>query len=166
MTDIIIWPGWIAGAAIGLFVIAMFWLTGRQLGVSSVYATPFAWISGLSFFSLGEFSQLNNWRLWFVIGIPLGAALAVLTSPDVELGVTLSMGPWYDKVLPEALWAKSVLLFTGGIMIGAGARMAGGCTSGHAISGCSLLNPASLLAAPLFFVGGLITVQMIGYFLT
>jgi uncharacterized membrane protein YedE/YeeE len=46
-------------------------------------------------------------------------------------------------------------------MIGFGARLAGGCTSGHAIAGMSKLNATSLLAAMGFFAGGIVMVQML-----
>ena len=45
--------------------------------------------------------------------------------------------------------------------MGIGARMSGGCTSGHVIVGCSLLNPASLIAGVVFFAGGLLVVQLL-----
>lgn len=52
-----------------------------------------------------------------------------------------------------------------GMLMGVGARLAGGCPSGHVISGCALLNPPNLLAGALFFAGGLITAQLLfGFF--
>ena len=58
--------------------------------------------------------------------------------------------------------AKSfIILLVGGLMVGFGARYAGGCTSGHAISGISNLQPASLLAVVGFFIGGLLMTHVL-----
>ena len=54
-----------------------------------------------------------------------------------------------------------VILALGGLMVGFGARYAGGCTSGHAISGISNLQPASLLAVVGFFIGGLLMTHVL-----
>ena len=58
-------------------------------------------------------------------------------------------------------WQNIVILVLGGFMVGFGARYAGGCTSGHAISGISDLQPASLLAVVGFFIGGLAMTHLI-----
>ena len=61
---------------------------------------------------------------------------------------------------------KGILLaIAGGFMVGFGARYAGGCTSGHAITGLANLNPPSLIATIFFFVGGLGVTWGLGHFL-
>lgn len=158
MLESYIWVGWQAGIAIGFFVVLHFWLTGRSLGCSSAYGHACGRLTGHSYFKLGTYSRSNDWRLWFLLGTPLGGLLAVMTTP-ADWQATLSLGAFYDSVLPQSTWAKGLILTLGGFLIGLGARMADGCTSGHTISGISLLAPASLLASALFFVGGLVTVQ-------
>jgi uncharacterized membrane protein YedE/YeeE len=64
-------------------------------------------------------------------------------------------------VLPEALWAKALVLVAGGFAIGYGSRAAGGCTSGHSISGVSMLNPPSVVASAGFLIGGIAAVQVL-----
>jgi uncharacterized membrane protein YedE/YeeE len=54
-----------------------------------------------------------------------------------------------------------IVIVGGGFLIGFGARYAGGCTSGHAISGIADLQLPSLVAVIFFFVGGLITTYLI-----
>jgi uncharacterized membrane protein YedE/YeeE len=54
-----------------------------------------------------------------------------------------------------------LLLLSGGLLVGFGARYAGGCTSGHAISGLSNLQLPSLIAVIGFFIGGLVIVHLI-----
>ncbi|MGB1318041.1 MAG: YeeE/YedE family protein [Flavobacteriales bacterium] len=55
----------------------------------------------------------------------------------------------------------AILLCLGGFLIGFGTRYAGGCTSGHSISGLSTLQPKSLIATLGFFIGGLISAHFI-----
>ena len=161
MSQISIWPAWVAGGLIGFYLIFQYWITGKQLGCSSSYCNPITRFSSLHFFSSGEFSSSNNWRLWFFIGIPVGSAIAVFTSPGGEWVASYSMGIRYDEVLSIGVIGKTLMVFMGGIMMGYGARMADGCTSGHALAGIALLNPVSLLAATLFFSGGIIAVNLL-----
>ncbi len=164
MTEVIVWSGWVGGLAVGLYALFQFIVSGKHLGVSTGFGNACSYFSKLSFFHKGDYENPNNWRLWFLIGLPLGGLLAALTSPG-EITLSFSLGAMYDQVLPQALWAKGLVLLVGGVMIGYGSRLAGGCTSGHAIAGLSLLNWPSLLAAAGFFVGGIVAVQLLfGFF--
>lgn len=160
MTEVIVWSGWLGGLAIGLYALSQFLLTGKLLGVSTAYGNVCSFISKAPFFHRGAYEQPNNWRLWFILGIPLGGFIAALSSPG-SIFLSLSLGTLYDTVFPQAVWAKALLLIAGGMMIGFGARMAGGCTSGHSIAGMSLLNPPSILASIGFFIGGIAVVQVL-----
>lgn len=160
MTEVIVWSGWVGGLAVGAYALLQWLVSGNALGVSTGFGNVCSLISNASFFHEGEYETANNWRLWFIIGIPLGGLLGALTSPG-EIVASFSMGQMYDSVLPQALWAKGLVLIMGGVMIGYGSRMAGGCTSGHAIAGMSMLNPPSLLASAGFFAGGMIMVQLL-----
>ena len=182
-SGMVIWAGWIGGIAIGLYSLLQLWISNKQLGCSLAYGNFCGMGSRLSYFHIGEFKQLNNWRIWFILGIPLGGFIALITSPDpmsdTLLGIPLygqisnfispvpsfewsmDMGTKYNQILPQSDWLKAIVVTIGGILMGLGARLAGGCTSGHVIAGCSLLNPASFIAAALFFIGGLVTVQLL-----
>jgi len=164
MTEVIVWSGWIGGIGVGLYAMLQLLLTSKLLGVSTGYGNICSYISRASFFHKGDYSDRSNWRLWFVLGLPLGGLLAGLTSPEV-FGVSFNLGMLYESVMPDALWLKGTVLFAGGIMIGIGARLAGGCTSGHSIAGLGLMNPPSILASAGFFIGGIIMVQSLFYFL-
>jgi hypothetical protein len=163
MSELIIWSGWVAGAAIGMYLLLQFWLTGKALGCSTGYGNFCGLLTKTSYFRRGEYAKLNNWRLWFALGLPLGGFIAAWTSgvvfqPSFEMGM-------YEQVLPSALWLRGAFLITGGTLIGYGARLAGGCQSGHAISGMALLNPPSVLASAGFFIGGIVAVQaLFGFF--
>lgn len=79
----------------------------------------------------------------------VGGLLASVTSGRFELRT--DMGPGFrDVVTGDPVW-MSVVLFVGGLMVGFGTRMAGGCTSGHGLTGCSRLHPVSLVATATFF---------------
>jgi len=161
----IIWAGWVGGIAIGLYSLFQLWVSNRQLGCSMAYGNFCSIGSRLSYFRVGEFKQVNNWRIWFIVGIPVGGIIAHATSPGATFNWSMSMGADYDNILPQSSWLKALVVMVGGLLMGLGSRMAGGCTSGHVISGCSLLNRASIVAAILFFVGGLLAVQILFWLL-
>lgn len=161
MTQVVVWSGWVGGLAIGAYTLLQLVLSGRALGVSTGFGNVCSLVSKSPFFHKGEFSDPTNWRLWFIIGLPLGGLIAVMTSPGATWSPSFHMGALYESVLPSALWAKGLVLMVGGVAIGYGSRMAGGCTSGHSIFGLALLNPPSIVASIGFFVGGIAVVQLL-----
>jgi uncharacterized membrane protein YedE/YeeE len=120
-----------------------------------------------------DWRQEGSWNLMFVAGIVLGGfvAGALFRNPDpvaisaatrdavAALGIQDQSG-----LVPQELfgWASLatlrgwLLLVGGGVLVGFGTAYAGGCTSGHGITGVSDLQPASFVALVSFFVGGLI----------
>jgi len=79
----------------------------------------------------------------------VGGLLAALTSGRFHL--RLDMGAGYRDVVTGNPVLMVVLLFVGGVLVGFGTRLAGGCTSGHGLNGCGRLSPASLVATATFF---------------
>lgn len=141
------WPWWFSGILIGLTVPLLFLLAGKAFGIS----TSFQQIGAMC--APGNFDYLKNhkwrsgiWTLVFVGGIVLGSFIATrfLSSNPIEF-------------LPETYHSigGAIRLITGGFLVGFGTRYAGGCTSGHAITGIANLNWPSLVATIFFFVGGL-----------
>lgn len=174
------WTWWVAGPLLGLVAPFVFWYGGKKWGVSRslqhLCAATFP--GGLEYFRY-DWRRQGAWSLAMVAGIVVGGFLGgrVLSSPDhvvaiseatradlVELGVTDFSG-----MVPSELFSFHallslpgvVLIVVGAFLVGFGARYANGCTSGHAISGLSLLQPSSLLAVVGFFVGGLISVHLL-----
>ena len=90
--------------------------------------------------------QSRRWRLQLALGLVLGAALWWLT-----------LGP--DTALSTQVPAWRLLL--GGVVAGYGARLAGGCTSGHGICGIASLKLPSVLAVMTFMATGFITAQLL-----
>jgi len=163
MTEVIVWPAWIGGIAVGCYAVFQLFLSGRPLGVSTGFTKVCGLVSKHPFFSSKKEESMKHWRLWFIVGIPLGGLLAAYTSPG-EIVASFSLGALYNSVLPGSVWLKGAVLMGGGILMGYGARRAGGCTSGHAISGIALLNAPSIVAGMGFFAGGIIAVQTLFYF--
>jgi uncharacterized membrane protein YedE/YeeE len=131
---------YIAGPAMGLCVVACRALFNGRLGVTGGYSE----IIG----KLSSRSLRFDWRGWFLIGVILGGTLfAVLAGgPDFH-----GYG-WLTRHLhgPAAPLIAPILLVSG-VLIGYGAKLAGGCTSGNGLSGTALLSPASLAATATFF---------------
>jgi uncharacterized membrane protein YedE/YeeE len=130
-------PWFIAGPIIGLCVVALYALANQRMGVTSSYAE----IGGV----LRGRVPAQSWRVWFFVGLAGGAALTGFLRGGLTTG--LSYGA-LGLVLP--LTALIPVLFIGGVLIGFGARWAGGCTSGHGISGVSSLSITSLGATCTF----------------
>ena len=164
------WPWYVAGPLLGLAVPLLLWL-GGSFGLSRSMAV----LCG------GErvaASASDRWHVAVAVGIALGGGLAVLTwgTPDVGAHVSdatradlAALGVTVSGWLPPELFSwhalatlpGAVSVVGGGLLVGFGARWAGGCTSGHAVSGLSALHRASLAAAVGFFAGGLVATHVL-----
>ena len=172
------WPWYVAGPLIGLTVPLLLVLGNRQFGVSSNlrHLCAIVWPSGVDYFRY-DWKRTGLWNLAFLAGICSGAWLAhwILAGspPDIspgtraalaELGITTVSGLAPASVLSwSALFSLRgfVSIVIGGFLVGFGTAYAGGCTSGHAISGLADLQLPSLLAVLGFFAGGLLTTFLI-----
>jgi uncharacterized membrane protein YedE/YeeE len=173
------WPWYVAGPLIALAMYLMFYF-GKKFGVSSNLETVCAMAGAGRFVDFFKFDwRKNKWNLVFVIGLIAGGfisdqwltpdqtiALNPQTVEDLsDIGFT-NAGTTY---LPDEIYGiKTMLSFKGffvllvaGILVGFGARYAGGCTSGHGIVGLSSLSKESFIAVGGFFIGGLIMTWLI-----
>lgn len=158
--QIVVWSPWIAGLAMGLFVVFHFWLMGKPAGCSTGYGNFCGLMfKNVEYFRVGEYSKLNNSKLWFLIGIPFGGLLSALSSPE-PWHFSFDMG-MYDSIFPQTDAGRAIWLILGGTLLGFGARLAGACTTGHALVGGAMLNPPSLLAGGIFFVSAFITTRLL-----
>jgi uncharacterized protein len=137
------WPFWAAGAALGAFVLLFFGATGKALGVSTGYYDACG--------ALTEPETRRSWRLPFLVGMVGGGLVAVLLGGGFT--PTASMG-MFDTLVTASLPAKAAILTGGGVLLGFGARLAGGCTSGHGIVGMALMARSSVTATLVFMVTG------------
>lgn len=138
-------PWYAAGPVLGLCVVAARLLINGRLGVTGGYSEIVGRVLGRS---LGF-----DWRGWFLIGIALGGAgFAIVTGgPDFHgYGWLTASLHGSDQVL------IAPILVLAGVLIGYGAKLAGGCTSGNGLSGTAMLSPAALTATATFFATAII----------
>src|SRR3954470_3999251 len=126
---------YVAGPVLGLCVVAVRVLFNARLGVTGGFSELVGRLAGGS--------ARFDWRGWFAIGVALGGTLFALLAggPDFH-----GYG-WLTDTFSGStrLWIAPILLIAG-LMIGYGAKLAGGCTSGNGLSGVSALSPASVVA--------------------
>ena len=173
------WPWYFSGFMVA-FVMFLLIIVGKRFGMSSNLRT-LCTICGagkkVSFFNFDWKAQ--QWNLIVVLGTIIGGYIAsnfltydmsVQINPvTIENLKSLGFNSAGKSYLPLELFDTSVfgniksmiLLSVGGFLVGFGARYAGGCTSGHAISGLSNLQLPSLIAVIGFFIGGLIMIHVL-----
>jgi uncharacterized membrane protein YfcA/uncharacterized membrane protein YedE/YeeE len=135
------WPAVVGGFAIGGFALLFLYFQNQMLGVSSGYLDVCQSIVG---------KQKLSWRVPFIIGIVLGGFVAAFVSGGFSLTTSAGL---YDLVA-SSLVIKALLFTLGGVLLGYGARVAGGCTSGHSIVGIAQMAPSSLIATAGFMLTG------------
>jgi len=173
------WPWYVSGPLIGLIVPLLLILGGKQFGVSENLRHICAACSfgEIHFFDY-NWRKKGMWNLLFALGTIIGGFLGgyVFRNPNPidisgetvadlrHLGIHNFQGfvpheifNWSSLGSPVGL----AVLVVGGFLIGFGSRYAGGCTSGHAISGLSNLQLAYLIAVIGFFIGVLIMTYFI-----
>jgi hypothetical protein len=173
------WSWYVSGPLIAL-VLFLLLMVGKRFGMSSNLRT-ICTICGAGktsdFFRFDWKAQ--QWNLIVVLGVIIGGFIAntfLTTDNSVSLNPKVvsdlrskgfnTAGKGY---MPDTLFSNEALsdpkilflLITGGILVGFGARYAGGCTSGHAISGLSNLQLPSLIAVMGFFIGGLTMIHFV-----
>jgi uncharacterized membrane protein YedE/YeeE len=172
------WPWYVAGPLVGLFVPALLLLGNKQFGISSNFRHVCAAVvpARVEFFRY-DWKNSGMWNLAFLAGIFVGGFIAARLLGTRDVAIT-----WETKVMltrlgvhdfsglaPREIFSWSNLqtlrgwgaIVGGGFLVGFGTAYAGGCTSGHAISGLAALERASLLAVIGFFAGGLICTYFI-----
>ncbi|RNI28127.1 YeeE/YedE family protein [Rufibacter immobilis] len=172
------WPWYVSGAVIALVMILLLFF-GKSFGFSSNFRTICAACGAGKHVPLFDFNwKTQIWNLLFLVGAVLGGAISSTviasdqavqisqaTIQDLQaLGFAPPQGLQPDELfgLETIFHLKNIwIMLGGGFLIGFGTRYAGGCTSGHAISGLSDLQWPSLVAVIGFFVGGLIMTHLL-----
>jgi uncharacterized membrane protein YedE/YeeE len=121
----------IGGMIIGFSVFLFFIFNGRMIGVSGIASN----------FLISKNNRIDN--LLFLIGLILGPLIySYFTKQKIEASITNSL----------------FLLIGGGILVGFGTKISGGCTSGHGISGVGRFSLRSIIATITFMIVGILTV--------
>lgn len=168
------WPWYVAGPLLALILFFMLYF-GKTFGFSSNLRTVCSMAGAgnvASFFDIDWKKQ--SWNLLFLVGTILGAWIAsnyLLIDHHIDINPKtisalqgLNIDANIDSYVPNEIFSADqlgsikvlIILLGGGFLIGFGTRWAGGCTSGHAITGISSLQLPSLIATIGFFIGGLI----------
>ena len=151
-------PWWLAGAAIGAITLLLLWVTNRRLGISTGFENLCALALRAPYFRRSEIARSQGWRLPFLGGLVLGGLLSALGGggwrPFWDMGI-------FDTTFGWGPAGKLAWMFVGGLFIGFGTRMAGGCTSGHGIFGNSNLERASIESTLAFLLAGIVTTNLV-----
>ena len=132
---------YIAGPSLGLLVVGLFLIANQPLGASGAYVQTANLVR--------RRADTVRWRAWYFLGIFVGGAVALV------LGTGMDVRPGYDSLVDQfSLPVATVVVFVGAIVMGYGARMAGGCTSGHGICGTAQRSAASWVATATFMASG------------
>ncbi|MEX1165690.1 MAG: YeeE/YedE thiosulfate transporter family protein [Hydrogenophaga sp.] len=143
------WQHYLAGGLlIGAGVSLLFVFTGLVGGMSSVFSSTWSFFSNHSYFQQARYRDTRLWRLVYGAGLVLGAAVWWWAFSDGSQGTT-----------EVPVWA----LVIGGFLVGYGARLGNGCTSGHGICGLGSLQWPSLLAVLTFMATAFLTANLVAW---
>jgi len=155
------WSPYLVGAGIGVLSWLTFYFADRPIGASSFYATIAGFIGKLisprHMESLKYFQKTPpraDYGFFFVVFTIVGGFIAAWTGGEFRNEWLHPM--WLDR-FGDSLALRVGIGFAGGVLMAFGARLAGGCTSGHGISGTLQLNAGSWLAVVAMFIGGIAT---------
>ena len=172
------WPWYVAGPLIGLFVPALLLVGNKSFGISgNLRHLCSAILPGRLEFFRYDWKRTGLWNLVFLAGVLIGGFLAShfgaphsinISSATVATLSHIGIHDFYG-VAPHELFTWHALLslrgfisiVAGGFLVGFGTQYAGGCTSGHAISGLANFELPSLIAVLGFFAGGLAATYLI-----
>ncbi len=160
------WSPYLVGLLIGVLTMLTFYFSDKPLGASTAYARVVGLIGksvapqrtkSLKYFQ--DNKPAIDWEVMLVTGVVLGAFVAAWTGG--ELTGEWIPGFWAARFGEDSLMSRVVASLAGGLLMAFGARMAGGCTSGHGISGALQLSVGSWLALVCFFIGGITTAMLL-----
>ena len=139
LSDRLAW--FVGGPILGLLIVGLFVVANQPLGASGAYVQT----SGL----IRPRSDVVVWRVWYFVG-------GLLVTQVFREGAEIRSG--YDAmrdVFP--LWATIPLVFGGATVLGYGAAVAGGCTSGHGMCGTAQRSLASMAVTVTFMATAILT---------
>lgn len=181
------WPWWLGGLALASVAIGYWLALGKLLGVSGSFAIALEpgdepeldgpeLAAALREATRAEFGEAavadapapapaafvgtrGRWasHVMLLVGITIGGTLGAWSRG--ALHVRTDLGPTFARVVGNG-WRAWLCLAVGGLLVGFGTQMAGGCTSGHGLCGTSRLRPGSL-AATIAFFGAAVAVSLL-----
>jgi uncharacterized membrane protein YedE/YeeE len=148
----------LAGTLIAAVTLVLLYVANRRLGISSDFEDVCSLVLSNAYFQRPAVRLGRPWRLPFVGGLLLGGFLSAATSGG--------WAPMWDAGRLDTIFALGraatlAWMFVGGLFIGFGTRLAGGCTSGHGIFGLSNFERASLVSTASFMLAGIVTTNLL-----
>jgi uncharacterized protein len=143
----------IAGVTLGLLLLA-----SRRLGVSTGFEDICSLVLPAPYFKRAAVTSGRVWRLPLLAGLVLGGFLSAALGGGWEPTWALGL---FDSAIGWGPAGKLAWMFVGGLFIGFGTRLAGGCTSGHGIFGLANLEIPSLISTLSFMAAGILTTQVV-----
>ena len=148
----------LAGAGIAAVALLLLFIANRRLGISTGFEDVCSLVLQAPYFRRHAVRAGREWRLPFLAGLVAGGALSAALGggwrPLWDLGM-------FDTVIALEAPGKLAWMFIGGLFIGFGTRLGGGCTSGHGIFGLSNFELPSLVTTLSFMTGGMGTTHLI-----
>lgn len=158
------WSPYVAGSLSGFVSIFSVWIAGKYLGASTTFVKTAAMVEQVvapEKLKLAYFLQNKptiDWQWMFVLGVGLGALIAAVSSSTFKWQAVPDM---WSEHFGKGIGYRGVVGFIGGIVAMFGARLADGCPSGHGLSGGLQLSVSGYVALVFFFVGGLISANLL-----
>lgn len=159
------WSPYAVGIGIGLLSCVTFFLSDKPIGCSTAFSRTSGMLETLlrggkvaekAYYK--KFAPVIDWEWMLVLGIFIGAFISAILSGQFHfVWVPMKWAEAFGNT-PVLRWVVALI---GGIILGIGARWAGGCTSGHGISGTLQLAVSSWIAVLCFFIGGIVTAMLI-----
>lgn len=162
------WSPYLVGIGIGILSWVTFLLSDKPIGCSTAFARTSGMIERIfrgakvkekPYYQ--KFAPTVDWEWMLVLGVVIGAFISSKLSGEFDFRWAPVVSGELDKTFVTAPYARIAVAFIGGILMGVGSRWAGGCTSGHGISGTLQMAVSSWLAAICFFIGGIISAMLI-----
>ncbi|WP_462325413.1 YeeE/YedE thiosulfate transporter family protein [Desulfoplanes sp.] len=159
------WNPYLAGGLSGLLGVVSVALAGKFLGASTTFVRAAGMVERIfvpeTVANMAYYTAKGvrfDWQFLFVFGIFLGSLIASLASRTFVWKPVPEM--WKDRH-GSGVAKRGVVAFVGGIVAMYGARLAGGCPSGHGLSGLTQLSVSGFIAAACFFGGGILMASIV-----
>jgi uncharacterized membrane protein YedE/YeeE len=156
---------YIYGILTGILMVISVVVSGKFFGASTTFARGGGMLEKLllparvlenAYFI--KYAPKFDWQFLFVIGIGIGALISAYLAKELKISWIPEM--WKAEIGTDKR-KRMLIAFIGGILVIIGARMAGGCPSGHGLSGIAQLSVSGFVSVVFFVIGGAISSSVI-----
>jgi uncharacterized membrane protein YedE/YeeE len=148
----------LAGVGVAGVTLALLLLGSRRLGISTGFEDICSLALPMPYFRRPAVMSGRGWRLPLLAGLVFGGFLSAVLGGGWEPTWALGL---FDTAVGWGPAGKVAWMFVGGLLVGFGTRLAGGCTSGHGIFGLANLELPSLITTLSFMAAGIATTQVV-----